>query len=669
MKKHMQTGIGSAVLAGMLSAVMAPNALAQDSSQATGGITALDAVTVTGTRTEKLAIEVPAAISVIGREEIELAQPQSLDDIVKMVPGLEMSGGSRDTAEQPNIRGFSGSQVVIRVDGVRKNFEAGHRGQIFLDPTMMSQVDVLRGPSSVLYGTGAIGGVINLTSVSAEDLLAPGENFGVRLRTGFQLNNTEKLGTISAYGRPSDDSHLLFSFTGSNSDDYDDGSGDSIPGSNDDIAAWMAKGGFDLNGHSLTGLVQGYNNDHIIPVAANTNSESFADRTTREFSSALTYAYQGMDDLLDVNATAYYTVTDLREIRFSDQRREETTNDTLGLDASNTSRFGLTDWSSLALTAGLEIFEDEQTGLRNGNSRAEFPDATRLSQGYFLQGEFALFDVLTLTPALRYDMVELNADNQTDVSEDRLTKQLSASYQFAPWLTGFATYAEAFRAPSLTELYVGGTHFAFNTFVANTGLRPELAENKEVGLAFSFNNVLQERDGLRVRGSVYQNDVDDLIELRVTGGAFGTSTNINVTQARIRGAELELAYDSSSFFGGLGYSRARGDDVDNDTPLSSIPEDKGTLSFGYRWAELGLTAGWRSIYYAGQGRVPTGTEAVDGKKVLHDLYVSWVPVEENLDGLRVDFGIDNVFDKNYQRYLSELREAGRNFKLSASMKF
>jgi len=631
--------------------------------------TTLDSITVTGTRTEKAAIEVPAAISVVDRESIEASQAKSLDDILETVPGLEMGGGPRDTAEQPNIRGFSGERVVIRVDGVRKNFEAGHRGRIFMDPGLLKQVDVLRGPNSTLYGSGAIGGVLSIETVDAVDLLKPGQTVGAMVRTGFHTNNSNRFVTTTGYGAPTENTDVLVSLTRSSAGNYTDGGGDKIPGSGDSILAGLAKGSLVVDGHGVEVTLNSFKDDHIIPTAANTDSEDFADRVTNEKSAALTYTFEGMGDWLDARATTYFSRTDIREIRLSDRRHQTTELQTVGLDGANTSRFDLSDWANLNVTAGLEVFQDRQVGTTNGTLRAEFPTAERNTQGYFLQTEFVLFEDLTVTPSARYDYYSLNAIGQSDNEEGEFSKQLAVSYRVAPWLTAFGSYAEAFRAPSLTELFVGGTHFVFNTFVANPDLRPEFARNKELGLATSFDDVLAPGDALRVKGSVFRNDVEDLIELQVVGGIFGTSTNVNVTDARIEGVELEAGYESDTLFGAATYSRLRGDDLVQGDPLGDIPEDKATATIGYKWPSHGVRAGWRTIYYSGQERVPAGTEAVSGEKFIHDIFVSWTPKDKDLEGLRVDFGVDNLFDKDYQRFLSELREAGRNAKLSLSYKF
>ena len=633
------------------------------------GVTSLDAVTVSATRTEKKAIEAPAAITVIGQEEIERSQPQSLGDVLKSVPGVIMDGGPRNTAEQPNIRGFSGEQVVIRVDGARKNFNSGHRGRVFLDPELLKQVDVLRGPNSLLYGSGAIGGVVNLETKSAFDLLEPGQSVGARVKSGYQSNNSEISASASIFGAPSEDLGLLFNATHRNSGNIETGAGDEIPASGDDLISGLLKADLERGGHTASLSLQRYENDDILPTAANTDSDLFAERVTKDDTYSLSYGYDGFDGLANFDATVYYSDVFIREILLSNGRHDVTESDTLGLDVANTSRFMLSDWATADVTYGLEIFRDQQSGHRNGGPRPQFPDAEKLSEGYFVQSEFTLWDRLTVTPGLRFDRFDLEADGEDDRSDEEVSKKLAVAYEFTPWLTGFGSYSEAFRAPSLTELYATGTHFVFNTFVPNPDLKPEFARNKEIGVAMSFDDVVMERDALRIKASAYRNNVDDLIELEVEGGIFGTTTARNVTEAEIEGVELEVGYDAPEYFMNLAASRIRGDDLTENEPLTDTPEDKVSVSAGYRWLTHGLTAGWRSTLYAGQDRLPAGTEAVPGTKVIHDLFVSWVPNDDDLDGLRVDFGIDNIFDKDHQKFLSAIREAGRNVKISASYKF
>ncbi|MEQ8602080.1 MAG: TonB-dependent hemoglobin/transferrin/lactoferrin family receptor [Marivibrio sp.] len=658
----------AAGLIGLTGAVfLGQSASAQD--DAASPVTALDAVSVTATRTEKSALEAPASVSVVGREEIERAQPQALDDVLKGVPGVQMTGGPRNSAEQPSIRGFSDERVVIRTDGVRKNFQSGHRGRTFLEPTLLKQVDVLRGPSSMLYGSGALGGVINMETIDAADLLAPGETVGARTTTGYQTNNDMRRGGLTIYGRPADGVDLLVNGVRSSSGNYTDGSGDEILFSGDSVKSGLAKAEFTREGHSLDLSLQTYRNEHDIPTAANTDGDTIAERVTREDSGSVRYGFEGADGLLDLNAAAYVSDTDIREIVKTSGRHDVTALETVGVDAANTADFVLSDTVDLAFTAGLELYRDTQVGQRNDAPRDQFPNAEQVKQGYFAQAEFTLWDEVAITPGLRFDAYDQEATGQADAGDERLSKKLAASWQVSDALMLFGSYSEAFRAPSLTELYVSGTHFRNNRFVPNPDLKPEFAENKEFGAALSFDSVVQDRDALRIKGAVFRNDVENLIETVVEGGPFGTTETQNVPEGRITGAELEAAYEARRFFAGLAATRLRGDDLTDNEPLADIPEDVVSLDGGLRWPGLGLVAGWRASLYFGQDRVPDDAEPLRGRKMIHDLFVSYEPNDPDLDGLRVDFGVDNVFDKDFQRFGSALRETGRNVKLSAGFKF
>ncbi|MDW3204241.1 MAG: TonB-dependent hemoglobin/transferrin/lactoferrin family receptor [Alphaproteobacteria bacterium] len=661
--------LSTTALAGAMLVMTATAAQSQDADRDQGAVTSLDAMTVTATRTEKSAIEAPASVSVVDREAILQAQPQSLDDVLKGVPGVQMTGGPRNTAEQPNIRGFSDERVVVITDGVRKNFQSGHRGRTFLDPTLLKSVDVLRGPSSMLYGSGALGGVLSIETIDASDLLKPGEKVGLRTSIGGQSNNAYKSANVTAFGTPLDGVDLLFSASRHTSGNYEDGDGQDIPFSADDIGSALAKGSVEHEGHEVELNLQLFRDDHEIPTAANTNGTVIADRVTREESGSLRYGYNDMEGLLDLTVTAYSNNAFIREIVQTSGRHDVTKLDTLGIDVANTSRTTLSEDAKLALTYGFELYQDDQEGVRNDAPRGQYPNASQITQGYFAQAEFTLWDDLTVIPGLRYDTYEQEAAGNRDVGDSKLSKKLALSYQATDWLMLFGSYAEAFRAPSLTELYVSGTHFVFNTFVPNPDLTPEFAKNKEVGAALSFDDVVEERDALRIKGAVFQNDVEDLIEQSVQGGAFGTTTTSNVPEARIRGAELEIQYEGPMFFSGLSATRMRGDDLTQGDALADIPEDLVTLTAGLRFADLGLTTGWRSMLFFGQDRTSSTGTAHPGKKMVHDLFVSYTPNDPQLDGLRVDFGIDNIFDNTYRRYPSELNETGRNAKLTASLQF
>ena len=116
-----------------------------------------DTITVTATKTRRDPVETPGEVNIIRRHEIDLMQARSLDDVLRYQPGIEVGGGPRRLVEVPSIRGLSGSRVLATVDGVRLNYSSGHQGRLFLDVDALGQIEVVRGPNSALWGSGAVG--------------------------------------------------------------------------------------------------------------------------------------------------------------------------------------------------------------------------------------------------------------------------------------------------------------------------------------------------------------------------------------------------------------------------------------------------------------------------------------------------------------------------------
>lgn len=666
----------------LASTALAGAAAAQTAPQ---GVTALDAVTATATRTPEVAGDVAAPVSVVPREEIERRQPQNLNDLLRDMPGVEADGLPRNTVMQPQIRGLGDDRVVIRLDGARQNFSSGHRGRLFLDPLLLRQVDVLRGPGSLLYGSGALGGVIALRTVDAADLLRPGESVTGIVSGGWQSNNTLWYGSLTSAFRagPMDGLASVIGRTGRNSSD---GLGQGIPFSAADTVSGLAKLGWTVGGGLRLGLsALGFGENTTIPTAANTiTANNIAKRRLRQQQLALTgsYAPAGSDGI-DAQFTGYYTDVGIRERRVvpNDGRYDQTDYTTYGFDLQNTSRFALGALGRHTLTYGIDLFRDEQEGKRNNAIRREFPKAEQTIVGLFAQDQISL-GPLTLTLGLRYDRYEQDAAGQPGRSDSRLSPKASLAWQVTDWLSPYVAYTEAFRAPGLSELYATGVHFAlgptiFNFFVPNPDLRPETAKNKEAGVNLRFRDVLTPRDSLRARLSVFQTDFDDFIELIVTqpAGSNGTTQARNVSRARIRGIEFEAGYDTGTWFASVGASALQGRNRTEGGPLSLIPAHKASLTLGYRFLETGLVVGGRVLAVATQKDKPQPSYPTSGYGLI-DLFASYQPTEGPLVGWRLDVGVDNLLDHAYRRLSwdsgaapSAYYDVGRNLKIALRTQF
>lgn len=633
---------------------------------------ALETISVVAERSERELGRVPASVTVIGEEMLQRQQPENLADVLSRVPSVELDGGPRSTAMQPSIRGLGGERIVIRTDGVRQNFSSGHRGRFFSDTGQLGGVEVLRGSASALYGSGALGGVMAFRSLDADDLLATGQGSGLRVTGGYGTNNEARHGTVMAAQRLGEQVDVLAGITRRKTDDLEDGDGAVIPFSADDVSSLTAKLGWQISAdHRLKLNFQRYRNEHLIPSSANTASmRNIVDRDTRQDMLSLQYEYQDAKrDWLNLDATAYYNKVDLTESLIGRPRLDDTELTTVGLEMSQAHDVTLTDALVLNLTLGGEVYRDRQEGTRDGLPRQQFPKARQLVTGVYSRAEFNWNERVALIPTLRYDGVRQSSSDLPDRNDSEVSPQLTLAFYPAEGLMVFGTWAEAFRAPSLTELYVRGQHFPGNNFVPNPDLQPEMAENKELGVGYTLRGMLQEDDGLRVRASAFRNDYEDFIQSRVS--MFpppGVTTRDNVEDARIEGLELEAQYDSPTWFAALAGSRLRGDDRNDSEPLAGIPADKLSLSLGRRFPQLDLDAGWQGFRVSSQRRVRDGEPGASGYTV-HSLFAGWAPSRGLLAGARLDLRIENLFDETYRNVLNALNSPGRTVRMSLSYEF
>lgn len=651
----------------------APDAAAPPPATATP----LDAVTATGTRTPMAAGDGATPVSVVRREEILERGSRSVSELIRDVPGVEISGAPRTTAMEPLVRGLGGDRVVFRIDGARNNFNAGHRGRVFIDPELLRQVDVLRGPSSTLYGSGAIGGVVALRTLEPDDLIRPGSELpiGGFLRGGYQTQGDMWRGTAAGAARAGDFA-VLGAFSGFSNNNFQDGAGNVIPFTADRVTSGLARVQWRPGFHAFDLSAMVFRDSHVIPIAANTaTTVSVTDRDTEQEVYTLRWSYADPSmPLLNPQLVVYQNHIRLDERRQTGTRARDTTElTTTGIDAQNTSRFGLFGWDRHTLTLGTEIYRDEQEGAQNGRPRGQFPNAQQDVMAFFIQDQVAIGE-LTLVGALRYDSFSQSAaGNANDREVERLSPRASIAYQVLPWLQPYVAYAEAFRAPSLTELYVSGQHFPGNVFVPNPNLRPETSRNLEAGVNLRFSDVLTGGDRLRIRVTAFRNEIDDFIEQLVFAR---TTVSRNVRDARIQGVEAEVQYDAGTWFAGLSGTALRGDNLTDDQPLASVPAHRVTLSGGYRFPEDGVVVGARWQLVAAQDRNPTNVpglaQETSGYGLL-DLYASWRPTFAQ--NLRFDVGIDNVFDHAYRRSTwnsnppPPFYETGRNIRGALTLTF
>jgi len=638
-------------------------------------------VVVTATRIEEDLDETTRSINVVEKEQIEELQPQSVAELLSYQANVQLSGGPRADSQSVNIRGLTENRVLQLIDGVRQDFESGHRPTYFLDPELIKTVEVVKGPSSSLWGSGALGGVVAQETVSASDLLDEGQELGGLVKGSYRDNGEQWTGTAALAGQSNDWDWLLSGYH-REGNDIELGNGDSLPGSSVQNTGALAKIGWTINdSHHLTANYRQSDNRGHVPLngtaAVDTTSNQLIDRETDNQQLTLDYRFTPQNMNLQTDVKLYWSDVEIDEERLSDNRSDSTEQETVGLNINNLSTFG-----DITLLYGIDGYSEDFKADRGGDNRPAPPEATTDVWGAYIQANIPFAERWSTEIGVRYDDFSTDADNlNDDRSDDAVSPSLALSWATTDWLTLTLRYDEAFRAPSSEELYTTGTHFCImpgfcNEFVSNPNLDPEKAENKEFIAKLAFNDVWSSNDELTIHTSYFVNNVDDFIEQVVTGPQFfpvrdpGNTTWRNVDEAELKGFEIETRYALQNFRASLSYGQTRGEDDETGRPLNDIPADQWSLDLAYAFLQQDLIAGVRVQVADDQDEVPdeAPVDEYDGYTIT-DLYVTWEPSQASLEGIKVDLSLNNITDKHYRIAFEELHQPGRDIRLAVRYLF
>lgn len=623
-------------------------------------------ITITATKTPRMVDFTPGEVSIISKKTLEENQVRSLQDIVRYEPGVEVLSTIRGIGEKPVIRGMSGERVLINVDGTRMTFDSGHKGQFFIDPDWLKRVEIIRGPGSALYGSNAMGGVISLQTIDPADLLEAGKTFGVKQSFGYQFGNDELSSTSSFFGSFGENNEFeylgSFNFRDGN-DNYMTGDRKDINYSEQEMLSGLGKLIWNMSEEDkLTFSYMAFNADQITPSNAASNvlsTSQVVDRVTFQQNWRLNYAHQDIDNpFWDINATVYYNKLSIEEDIVGGTQHDDIDFDTLGFELRNTSRFENDDMS-LALTYGIEIYQDTQDATRDGADFYLFPAAESTNTAFYVQAEIELFDgLLTVIPGVRADWYSMESDSE-DQDYDNVSPKVGALLTLddelnladGDYVILEGSYGESFRAPSFGELFISGAHFPGAFWIPNPDLKPETSWTAEGGVRVKFGKI-------KARGTYFQTKAENYI---------GTETNfippatlnfqyVNISKASIHGVELSAqweAMDNLYLWGNYAYTE--GDDDTNDTPLTSIPPQNAKFGIDYFFENLGLSVGLRSRFYDSYTRVPDpSTDAKYSGFMLFDFVSTWKPAGPSIpnwmNGLELGFALENLADKNFTWY-------------------
>ncbi|MCW0181869.1 MAG: TonB-dependent receptor [Zavarzinia sp.] len=528
---------------------------------------ALPEVSVTANRGEATPLtEVGSAVSIITAEEIEAKQIRVVSDALRLIPGVAVSRhGSFGNQTTVRLRGSESNQTLVLIDGVAVNnpassseFDFGH-----LMAQDIERIEVLRGPQSALYGSDAVGGVINIVTrkgepgsgvtISAEggsmntyassvSAHAAGEGFSIRAgASGFSTTgtssaskwrgNSEEDGfrSLSSFVNASYDPSKLYGFdvVFRNTDyrsEYDD-----TPPPFYTLADWpsVADGTETFaRGQARLALLDGRWTQRL---------------GVSHFRNDVDYTAPGLwpDSTLWGETTKYDYQSNLSF-------------DT-GSDLSHT------------VTAAIEYQHDEIDS---------YVQQDMAQTSYVAQYQLALFDALSLTGALRRDA--------NDKFEDATTYRLTAAYDLAATGTKLRTsYGTGVKNPTINELYGYG-----GSYIGNPDLQPEKAKGWDVGLdQMLFGDRLS--FGLTYFDQRISNEITTVYLYDPFTGVFlGSTPQNDPATSRHRGIEVEATLEPVKNLSlRAAYTYTHSHDANRAAPEILQPVHQGSFDIGYRFLD------------------------------------------------------------------------------------
>ena len=684
----------------------------------------LDEITVAASKTEERAIDALAPVSVVTLEQIQGRQATRVGDMINTMPGVWLQDRGDDPSTSINIRGLQDfGRVAYIVDGARQNYQrTGHfaNGSFFLNPELIGGIDIVRGPTANIYGSGAIGGVASFRTKDIQDVVRLGERWGVDANTILGTNRGRALGSIFGGVHINPNVDFFAGGTYSTQDNYKDGTGYEVANTWNRLSAGIAKLTVrPADGHEvkLGGIFQ--ENIYNIgqprrragdpntgtDVTTTTNGTSVYATNVKNYTASLGWTYSRPDDkLFDWDAKIYWNRTENDQTKIlhtsptsafgqcttanpgnpisgcvGDPRSYDL--NTFGFDVHNTSRAETGDWRH-AFTYGLDGFQDKvKTFDETGNSFATTPAGRRTVWGGFVQYKANYASLLEVISAVRYDNYELTS-NAGGNSGDRWSPKITVGLMPASVVTPYVSYAEGYRAPSITETLVSGSHSSATPFDAffvcpsgqhlfdppgpanpntslfcflpNPNLRPEVGKTKEIGINVKKNDLFFAGDSFRGKFNLFRNDVEDYID----AVAFSTPAAPpylgrfmpfyqyqNIAAARIQGFEAETMYDAGLWFAGVSATIQEGKNVQTGIGLYSIQPQKITTTAGIRFAERKavLTATWTSV--KGNTDIPANYLPSTSYDLVN-LYLTVKPTEN----LTATFSVENLLNQYYRPY-------------------
>lgn len=572
----------------------------------------LDEIIVTATRTPTKTSNVIAQTRVIDKEELQRYQGQTVTDVLKNQPGINITqSGGMGTTSNFYMRGYDSKQILVLIDGIRySSISLGSPSLNLLSTDQIDRIEILYGASgSSLYGSDAMGGVIQIFTKG---------------------NNVEQSNVAATVGYGSND-HYQVGVTGQLKNDTTSLSLGVSRNKTDGFNAIANRNSFDYNadddGFESTNASLALQHKFTNALSAGI-SGLYSDSTT-EFDSAgkvIPYAYS---DQKNGSANAYLqykTPLTLTKLSYGQSIDKSTSHDNNSISYDNGSQFDTTQEQ-----ARLETSINAQPGtvIVGAEWLSQKLDASNVK---VFNADFSDFTATAYDPDDRdvksafvgYQLADTYYDLQANYRVDdnsqygnESTYNLGAAIRPLAGMRIGTNYATGFRAPTFNDLYYPGDN--------NPNLKPERTKNTEVFVEYA-------NDMQTSRLTGYHTDAEDLI-------ASGT----NISEAKIKGLSLTSDWNMNAFIFGLGYdyldakNKTR-TNANFDQQLPYRPKNSGLVYIGYQQPTFDM----RLEAKYSDDRLTTENNELDSYTLLNLSGSAYIT-----PNLRASLRVDNITDEDY----------------------
>ena len=617
----------------------------------------IEPVVVTADRNAQTLDKAAPNVSVIGRKTLNQASAQNLDDIVMYETGVSVpSDNNRRGHAGINIRGIDGNRILMMVDGVRipESYAGGGSngaisGRDMVESDTLKQVDIVKGPYSALYGSDALGGVVNMVTLSPSDFVDVGKRGHFGLKHGYRSRDRSHGVTATVAGFHENAEGLLMLTRRQGHETENMGSDTSYstartatnPQKNNAYNI-LAKGNIGNERHRLETLYEQYYhaNDTVLanslgsqsrgPVTIATSESNARDRIRRQRIEA-GYRYTGEGRLKEANLTAYQ-----QKLRTEDDAVDASITRMGARQLGNSTRYsdygfnqtirglnGRGVWEfdgavKQTVVAGAEYKHTETARPRDSLTvdnltgaiskvyagstypNKTFPDSKRKTFSVYAQDSLTFGNGIVLTPALRYEKDKLNTSTDqaylnanpsgtaTRFGDSAFTPSLRLSVPMGEQFTGFATYSQGFRTPPFDSATMA---FANTTYgyavIPNANLKSERSNSFELGMKFK-------NERARAQVTAFYNRYRNFIDRTEVGTASIGGRPIiqyqyqNLDRVKTYGTEASAAYKflpGWQVSGSIAWMRGKQQDG---TPLDSAYPLNGVLGVDYAQEKWGV---------------------------------------------------------------------------------